>query len=136
MRVRCSSGCASCVTAGRSRDPDDGGNRFRPWIRLGLAPMQSTFYRRCFQIVTAALLGYGLYKLLNPLFGMIGWAVVLAFILHPLQEKLTRHVKGRRSLSAGILTVLTPFFVLVPVSVLGVTFAGQVARLLQYLRDH
>jgi len=98
--------------------------------------MHSTFYRRCFQIITAAVLGYALYKLLNPLFGMIGWAVVLAFVLHPLHEKLTRRVKGRRSLSAGILTVLTPFFVLVPLSVLGVTFAGQVARLVQYLRDH
>lgn len=98
--------------------------------------MHSTFYRRCFQIITAAILGYALYKLLNPLFGMIGWAVVLAFVLYPLHEKLTRRVKGRRSLSAGILTVFTPFFVLVPVSVLGVVFAGQVARLLQYLREH
>ena len=98
--------------------------------------MHSTFYRRCFQIITAAILGYALYKLLDPLFGMIGWAVVLAFVLHPLHEKLTRRVKGRRSLSAGILTVLTPFFVLVPLSVLGVVFAGQVARLLQYLREH
>ena len=98
--------------------------------------MHSTFYRRCFQIITAAVLGYALYKLLSPLFGMIGWAVVLAFVLHPLHEKLTRRVKGRSSLSAGILTVLTPFFVLVPLSVLGVTFAGQVARLVQYLRDH
>jgi predicted PurR-regulated permease PerM len=98
--------------------------------------MHSTFYRRCFQIVMAALLGYGLYKLLNPLFGMIGWAVVLAFILHPLQVRLARRLKGRRSLSAGILTGLTPFVVIVPLSVLGVVFAGQVARLLQYLRDH
>jgi predicted PurR-regulated permease PerM len=62
--------------------------------------------------------------------------VVLAFVLYPLHEKLTRRVKGRRSLSAGILTALTPFFVLVPLSVLGVVFAGQVARLVQYLRDH
>jgi predicted PurR-regulated permease PerM len=98
--------------------------------------MDSTFYRRCFQILAAAILGYALYKLLTPLFGMIGWAVVLAFVLYPLHEKLTRRVKGRRSLSAGILTVLTPFFVLVPVSVLGVVFAGQVARLVEYLRDH
>ena len=78
--------------------------------------MHSTFYRRCFQIITAAILGYALYKLLNPLFGMIGWAVVLAFVLHPLHENLTRRLKGRRSLSAGILTALTPFFVLVPLS--------------------
>ena len=98
--------------------------------------MYSTFYRRCFQIVMAALLGYGLYKLLSPLFGMIGWAAVLAFILHPLQVRLMQRLKGRRSLAAGILTVLTPFLVLVPISVLGVVFAGQVARLLQYLRDH
>jgi len=98
--------------------------------------MHSTFYRRCFQIVTAALLGYGLYKLLSPLFGMIGWAVVLAFVLYPLQVQLTGRLKGRRSLSAGILTVLTPFLVLVPISVLGVVFAGQAARLLQYLHDH
>ncbi len=98
--------------------------------------MHSTFYRRCFQVVMAALLGYGLYKLLSPLFGMIGWAVVLAFILNPLQVRLTRRLKGRRSLSAGILTVLTPFLVLVPISVLGLVFAGQAARLLQYLRDH
>jgi len=98
--------------------------------------MHSTFYRRCFQIITAAILGYALYRLLSPLFGIIGWAVVLAFVVYPLHEKLTRSVKGRRSLSAGILTVLTPFFVLVPLAVLGVVFAGQVARLLQYLRDH
>ncbi|MBV8146200.1 MAG: AI-2E family transporter [Gammaproteobacteria bacterium] len=98
--------------------------------------MHSTFYRRCFQLVTAALLGYGLYKLLNPLFGMIGWAVVLAFILHPLQVQLTQRLRGRSSLSAGILTVLTPFLVLVPISVLGLVFAGQAARLLEYLRQH
>ena len=98
--------------------------------------MHSMFYRRCFQIVMAALLGYGLYKLLSPLFGMIGWAVVLAFVLYPLQVRLTRWLRGRRSLSAGILTVLTPFLVLVPIAVLGLVFAGQAARLLQYFRDH
>ena len=98
--------------------------------------MYSTFYRRCFQITTAAILGYGLYRMLNPLFGIVGWAVVLAFVLHPLHVWLTGRLKGRCSLSAGILTVLTPFLVLTPLSILGVEFAGQVSRLLVYLRDH
>jgi predicted PurR-regulated permease PerM len=98
--------------------------------------MDSTFYRRCFLVITAAILGYALYRILNPLFGMLGWAVVLAFILHPLHEWLTQRLKGRRSLSAGILTVLTPFLVLTPLSILGVEFAGQVSRLLVYLRGH
>jgi predicted PurR-regulated permease PerM len=98
--------------------------------------MHSTFYRRCFQLSTAAILGYALYRMLNPLFGILGWAVVLAFLLYPLHEKLTRWLKGRRSLSAGLLTVLTPFLVLTPLSILGVEFAGQVSRLIVYLRGH
>jgi predicted PurR-regulated permease PerM len=98
--------------------------------------MHQTFYRRCFQIVTAAVLGYALYKVIAPLLGMLGWAVVLAFILYPLHERLSRRLKGHRALSAAILTVLTPIFVLAPLSVLGVVFAGQVARLIGYLRGH
>jgi predicted PurR-regulated permease PerM len=98
--------------------------------------MQSSFYRRCFLVVMAAILGYLLYRILNPLFGMLGWAAVLAFILYPVHEGLTRRLRDRRSLSAGILTVLTPIFVLAPLSVLGVVFAGQVARLLAYWKDH
>src|SRR5204862_122838 len=68
--------------------------------------------------------------------GMLGWAAVLAFILHPLHERLTRRFKGRRALSAGILTALTPFLVLAPLSVLAGAFVGQVTRLIGYLRTH
>ena len=96
--------------------------------------MPSSFYKRCFQIATAAVLAYALYEVLSPLRSILGWAVVLAFILHPLHERLARRLKGRRALSAGILTALTPFFVLAPLSVLGVVFAGQVSRLIGYLR--
>jgi len=67
---------------------------------------------------------------------MLGWAAVLAFILHPLQERLTQRLKGRRALSAGILTALTPFLVLAPLSVLTGAFVGQVTRLIEYLRGH
>jgi len=98
--------------------------------------MPSDFYLRTFQIATAAILGYLLLKILDPLSGMLGWAAVLAFVLHPLQERLTRRFKGRRALSAGILTTLTPFLVLAPLSVLTGAFVGQVTRLIEYLRGH
>jgi predicted PurR-regulated permease PerM len=97
--------------------------------------MHSTFYRRSFQIATAAILAYALYEILYPLRTMLGWAAVLAFSLHPLNERLTRRLKGRRALSAGVLTVLTPFLVLAPLAMLGVVFAGQVAHLIAYLRN-
>src|SRR5258708_37938128 len=98
--------------------------------------MKSDFYLRTFQIATAAILGYLLLKILDPLSGMLGWAAGLAFVLHPLQERLTRRFKGRRALSAGILTALTPFLVLAPLSVLTGAFVGQVTRLIEYLRGH
>jgi predicted PurR-regulated permease PerM len=98
--------------------------------------LESVFYLRTFQIATVAILGYLLLKILDPLSGMLGWAAVLAFVLHPLQERLTRRLKGRRALSAGILTGLTPFLVLAPLSVLTGAFVGQVTRLIEYLRGH
>ena len=94
------------------------------------------FYLRTFQLATAAILGYLLFRILDPLSGMLGWAVVLAFILHPLHERLTRRLRGRRALSAGVLTALTPFLVLAPLSVLTGAFVGQVTRLIEYLRGH
>jgi predicted PurR-regulated permease PerM len=94
----------------------------------------SGFYRRTFFIATTAILAYLLLAVLAPLKGALGWAVVLAFLLHPLHERLSRRLKGRAMLSAGILTGLTPFLVLAPLSVLGVVFAGQVASLIGYLR--
>jgi predicted PurR-regulated permease PerM len=98
--------------------------------------VESPFYRRCFQLLTAAFLGYLVWLVLSPLRSMLGWAAVLAFVLHPLHQRLTRRLKGRRALSAGILTMLTPFFVLAPLVVLGVVFAGQVGNVVTYLRSH
>jgi predicted PurR-regulated permease PerM len=96
--------------------------------------MQSQFYRRSFLVVAASALAYGLYQVLAPLRSELGWAAVLAFVLHPLHERLSARLRGRPALSAGILTGLTPFFVLAPLAMLGFAFAGQVARLIAYLR--
>jgi predicted PurR-regulated permease PerM len=98
--------------------------------------MQSQFYRRSFQIVATAVLAYLLYAILAPLRTELGWAAVLAFILHPLHESLSQRLKGRSALAAGILTGLTPFLVLAPLAVLGAVFAGQVSHVIEALRGH
>jgi predicted PurR-regulated permease PerM len=92
--------------------------------------MYSSFYRRTFVIVTVLILGWALLSILGPLWTTLGWAAVLAFLLHPLHEKLTARFKGRASLSAGLLTCLTPFFVMAPVAFVGIVFARQVAYIL------
>jgi predicted PurR-regulated permease PerM len=92
--------------------------------------MYSSFYRRTFVIATLVILGWALSSILEPLWTTLGWAGVLAFLLNPLHERLTTRFKGRASLSAGVLTGLTPFFVMAPLAFLGVVFAQQVGRLL------
>jgi predicted PurR-regulated permease PerM len=92
--------------------------------------MYSSFYRRTFVLVTLAILGWALWSILGPLWTTIGWAAVLAFLLTPLQERLTGRLKGRASLAAGILTCLTPIFVMAPLAIVGVVFARQVAAIL------
>ncbi len=92
--------------------------------------MFSSFYRRTFFIATLVILGWALLSILQPLWTALGWAAVLAFLLNPLHERLTAKFKGRASLSAGILTGLTPFFVMAPIAFLGVVFARQVATIL------
>jgi predicted PurR-regulated permease PerM len=98
--------------------------------------MYSSFYRRSFVIATVVIVSYLLMRVLEPLGSALGWAAVLAFMLLPLHEHLTRKLKGRGALSAGILTGLTPFFVMAPVAMVAIAFAGQVAVLLNYMRGH
>ena len=92
--------------------------------------MYSSFYRRTFIIATLAILGWALWLILQPLWTTLVWAAVLAFLLNPLHERLTARFKGRASLSAGLLTGLTPFFVMAPLAFLGIAFARQVANIL------
>jgi predicted PurR-regulated permease PerM len=96
--------------------------------------VHSSFYRRCFLITTAGVLGYLLFLVLRPFFGVLGWALLLAYLFYPLHERLTHSIfRGRRSLSAGFITALGSIAVFVPLSILAVVFAGQVSRLITYL---
>jgi predicted PurR-regulated permease PerM len=55
-------------------------------------------------------------------------------MLNPLHDRLTRKLKNRAGLSAGIITALTPFVIILPIGVIGVIFARQVGNLIDYVR--
>ncbi len=97
--------------------------------------MYPRFYRRAFLIATVAVLGYLLLQLLEPLWGPMGWALILAFVLYPVHQWLTGRFKGRAGTSAGVLTALTPFGVIAPLLILTTIFARQGMLLVEYLRD-
>ena len=92
------------------------------------------FYTKAFFVGLAVLVGYLLLMVLQPFAGPMAWAVFLAFILFPLHGWLTRRLGNKPGLSAGLITGLTPFALLTPLTLLGVAFANQARALIDYLR--
>lgn len=92
------------------------------------------FYSRFFAVVTVAVLGLGLFVILQPFFSSIAWALLAAFLLHPTHVRLTRWLRNRASLSAGLLTVAALLICIGPLTALGVSFATQAGSLLQRLQ--
>ncbi|MFM1886368.1 MAG: hypothetical protein RL026_1525 [Pseudomonadota bacterium] len=90
--------------------------------------------RRWFTVAVVLLLLAAATVILLPLRGALGWAVILAFLLQPLQQSLTRRLGDRPDAAAWLVTLLVPFLILVPLALLGVAFAGQVGALVGSLQ--
>jgi predicted PurR-regulated permease PerM len=109
--------------------------RRRNPVRLAAVERYSPFYRGAFALVALGLLGYLLLRLLAPLAGALMGATVLAFLLYPVQVRLSRALKHRRELAAGLITVLTPFVIIAPLSILALVFARQVGSLISSFKQ-
>src|SRR5260221_2717664 len=96
-------------------------------------PATSTFYPRVFALVVAVVLGYALVLIFTPFFGSMTWVAFLAFLLFPLNVRLRRHLRGK-GLAAGVLTLLAPVTILLPLSALSIEFVTQISGLLQELQ--
>jgi len=97
--------------------------------------MYSRFYTRCFVIGAILVLGWLLMQFLDPFWAPLGWAAILAFLLSPVHKWLTKKLRGKAGYAAGILTGLTPFFIIAPIVGFGIVFAQQVTLLIQYLKQ-
>src|SRR5262249_54650355 len=70
-----------------------------------------------------------LFKIFVPFLAPILWSTLLAFLVHPANERLTRRLKGRKAASAAILTGIAALAVVAPAVILGIVFAGQASDL-------
>jgi predicted PurR-regulated permease PerM len=95
----------------------------------------SRVLRRWFTVGAVVVLLLAAWLILRPMVLPIAWAAILAFLMYPLQMKLTRRFKGRRTLSASILTGLTPVAIFVPLILLSIAFAQQVGALATHLQE-
>lgn len=96
-------------------------------------PTTSSFYSRAFSLAVAAILGFALLLIFKPFALPMTWAAFLAFLLFPINVRLRRRLK-RKSIAAGVLTVLAPIVILLPLSALSVQFVAQISVLLKQLQ--
>ncbi|HMA12023.1 MAG TPA: AI-2E family transporter [Steroidobacteraceae bacterium] len=92
--------------------------------------------RRWFAVGSVLVVLWAVWVILKPMRMPIAWAAVLAFLLYPLQQRLTRALGGRRAAAAGILTGLTPVAIFVPLTLIGIAFAQQVAGIAAALQHN
>src|SRR5450755_2092333 len=96
-------------------------------------PATPSFYSRVFTLAVAAILGFALLLIFRPFALPMTWAAFLAFLLFPLNLRLRRRFKGN-SIAAGLLTVLAPIVILLPLSALSAEFVSQISVLLKQLQ--
>jgi predicted PurR-regulated permease PerM len=96
-------------------------------------PVPSSFYPRVFALIVAAVLGYALLLIFAPLIRPMTWAAFLAFLLYPLNLRLRQRFPGR-GVAAGVLSLLAPVVILLPLSALSIEFVTQISVLMQRLQ--
>jgi len=96
----------------------------------------SRVLRRWFTIGAVVILLLAVWLILRPLILPIAWAAILSFLMHPLQVKLTRRLKGRQTLAASILTGLTPVAIFAPLALVSIAFVQQIVALTTSLQQN
>ena len=86
--------------------------------------------------MVAALLAVAVYLILQPFLVPILWAVLLAFLLNPINVRLRRRWHGtrRRGFAALLMTVLVMLAIILPAALIAIAFAGQASDLIQKLQ--
>jgi predicted PurR-regulated permease PerM len=87
------------------------------------------FYRRVFGLVAAAVIGWLVWRILEPFVGPLVWGVFLAFLLQPAQRRLAAGFGDRPSLAAFVVVLFTLVLLAGPMTLLGGMFAAQARTL-------
>ena len=75
------------------------------------------------------MLGLLLYRILEPFLQPIAWATIMALLLHPAQQRLTRRLRGRPGAAALLLTLAVLLLFVGPLSALTLAFVTQAQEL-------
>lgn len=87
-------------------------------------------------IIFLIFIGVGCAVVLRPFVTAILWAAILCFATWPLYRRLERFLRGRKNLAAALMSSLLVLILVVPFTIVGLTFADNVARLAQQIHGY
>jgi predicted PurR-regulated permease PerM len=96
--------------------------------------VHSRFYARTFGLVTAAVVGYLLFRILLPFLSQLMWAALLGAILQPLHRRLTQRLNNRPSASSAIISFGGALGIIIPAALLATLFTRQAGQLLERIQ--
>ena len=87
------------------------------------------FYQRLLGTALLLIIAYLVFRIIEPFLGPIAWALFIGFLLQDQQQRLTKWMRGRASISAFTLTMLVLILFLGPLTALAIAFTGQATEL-------
>ena len=103
------------------------------------AVAERRFYTRLGALLLLAALGYLVWRIVEPLWQPLLWAVLLGALLAPANERLAQRLGGRTRLATSITLVISVLLVLLPLAMImgavGVQAAHLVKKLEAYVPD-
>lgn len=92
-----------------------------------------TFTSRVFGLVFAGALAWALFRVFQPFLSPMLWALLLAFLLFPVNRWLRARFRGRKGAAALSLTAAAIVGIVVPAALLAIAFVDQGSELLTKL---
>ena len=102
----------------------------------GLIGVERRFWVRAGGVVLVVLLGWLVWRIVEPLWQSILWAVLLGALLAPWNARLARRLGGRPVLASSLMTALTVVLFLLPLATIGGAVAAQAAQLAELLDQY
>jgi len=78
----------------------------------------------------------GCVLVLRPFISAILWAAILCFATWPVHDLLLRWLRGRRNLTAGLMTALLSLVLIIPFLVVGLTFTDSVRETMKKIESY
>lgn len=102
-----------------------------PPVKTAASP--ASFYARVGVLLLGGALLYLVWRIVEPLWQPLLWAVLLGALLAPVNSRLAARLGGKPRLASGLTTVGVVLLLLLPIIAIGGAVAAQAAQLVQQI---